>query len=37
MIEIYNFAIELFAPFVQMVLMLCVADWIIVMFKRAFN
>lgn len=33
----YNFFIELCAPFVEGVLVLCVVDWIVVMFRRIFS
>lgn len=33
----YNFAIEVCSPFVVMTIVMCVIDWIVVMFKRIFS
>lgn len=37
MVSAFQFMVDICSPFVAMTLILCLADWLVVMFKRAFS
>ena len=37
MIDFFQFMVDICVPFLAMTIVLCIVDWIVVMFKRVFS